>query len=52
MEGGKKTSIVSPLDKELQETNDCWDRELELESGLSPLIGYPIQSVQPYIYKQ
>lgn len=51
MEGGKISS-VSFLDKEVQETNDCRDRELEIESGLSPLIDYPIQSVQSYIYKQ
>lgn len=49
---GEKISSVSFLDKEVQETNDCRDRELEIESGLSPLIDYPIQSVQPYIYKQ
>lgn len=38
---------VSPLNKELQATSDCWEKENWSLLGMSLSIGYPMQSGHP-----
>lgn len=45
MNGGR-AQRATPLNKELEATDDCWERESWSFSGMTPLIGCLLQSIQ------